>query len=310
MRVPRSRSTRPECSSRPGRTVPRQPHSPRTLDWASVISPDGRLRRDSGQPQAATHPPSQAEIPTQSRGFVSSRLGAPRSLADLKSGGLRGRGVASRDSCQHLEMRVFELESPSGTARVYLRAVHSARAGLVLGHGAGGGVTAPDLVAASEAAAAERVSVALMEQPYRVAGRRSPPPARQLDAAWVAAVAHLGERELRGLPLVVGGRSLGARVACRTAAVTEAVGVLCLAFPLQPPRRSTTGPARSRLPELDAVAVPTLVVQGKRDPFGMPPAGSRRVVVEVAGDHSLKADPPAVSDAVQSWLADLLAGSL
>lgn len=166
---------------------------------------------------------------------------------------------------------------------------------------------APDLVAASEAALAERVSVALVEQPYRVAGRRSPAPARQLDAAWVAVVARLRERELRGLPLVVGGRSLGARVACRTAAVTEAVAVVCLAFPLQPPRRSATGPAPSRLPELDAVAVPTLVVQGERDPFGKPPAGARRVVVEVPGDHSLKADPSAVSAAVQSWLADLLA---
>lgn len=200
------------------------------------------------------------------------------------------------------------MESPSGTARVYLSAAGSARAGLVLGHGAGGGVQAPDLVAASEAALSERVSVALVEQPYRVAGRRSPAPARQLDAAWVAVVARLRERELRGLPLLVGGRSLGARVACRTAAVTEAVAVLCLAFPVQPPRRSASGPAPSRLPELDAVAVPTLVVQGVRDPFGMPPANDRRAVVAVDGDHSLKADAPAVSDAVQSWLADLLPG--
>ena len=200
------------------------------------------------------------------------------------------------------------MESPSGTARVYLSAAGSARAGLVLGHGAGGGVQAPDLVAASEAALSERVSVALVEQPYRVAGRRSPAPARQLDASWVAVVARLRERELHGLPLLIGGRSLGARVACRTAAVTEAVAVLCLAFPVQPPRRSASGPAPSRLPELDAVAVPTLVVQGVRDPFGMPPANDRRAVVAVDGDHSLKADAPAVSDAVQSWLADLLPG--
>ncbi len=205
-------------------------------------------------------------------------------------------------------MRPFEMESPSGLARVHLRAADSARAGLVLGHGAGGGVEAPDLAAASEAALAERVSVVLVEQPYRVAGRRSPAPARQLDAAWVAVVARLRERELRGFPLVVGGRSLGGRVACRTAAATEPVGVICLAFPLQPPRRSAAGPAVSRLPELDAVAVPTLVVQGRRDPFGMPPSGRQRVVVEVAGDHSLKADPPAVSAAVQSWLAVLLGG--
>jgi predicted alpha/beta-hydrolase family hydrolase len=169
-------------------------------------------------------------------------------------------------------------------------------------------VDAPDLVAARDAALGERVSVALVEQPYRVAGRRAPAAARRLDAAWVAVVARLRERELSGLPLVVGGRSLGARVACRTAAVTEAVAVVCLAFPLQPPRRAAAGPAPSRLPELDAVPVPTLVVQGVRDPFGIPPAADRRVVVEVSGDHGLKADPPAVSAAVRSWLADLLVG--
>ena len=92
----------------------------------------------------------------------------------------------------------------------------------------------------------------LVEQPYRVAGRRSPAPAHQLDAAWTAVVERLTARELRGLPLVTGGRSSGARVACRTAEATGAVGVLCLAFPLQPPRR-TSPPPPSRLPELDAV---------------------------------------------------------
>ena len=168
-------------------------------------------------------------------------------------------------------------------------------------------MTAPDLLAAREAALAERVSVGLVEQPYRVAGRRSPASARQLDAAWVAVVDRLRERELRDLPLLVGGRSLGARVACRTAAVTEAVAVVCLAFPLQPRRPEGAAPTPSRLPELDAVSVPTLVVQGTRDPFGMPPADGRRVVVEVQGDHSLKTDLPAVAAAVGSWLADLLA---
>ena len=112
----------------------------------------------------------------------------------------------------------------------------------------------------------------LVEQPYRVAGRRSPAPAHHLDAAWTAVVDHLRAGELRGLPLIVGGRSSGARVACRTAAATGAVGVLCLAFPLQPPRRSGAPPAPNRLSELDAVTVPTLVVQGTRDSFGMPPA--------------------------------------
>jgi predicted alpha/beta-hydrolase family hydrolase len=202
-------------------------------------------------------------------------------------------------------MQVIEAESPSGLARVYLRAADRARAALVLGHGAG--VEAPDLVAASEAALAEGVCVALVEQPYRVAGRRSPAPAARLDAAWVEVVARLRGHELRGLPLLVGGRSLGARVACRTAALTGAVGVVCLAFPLQPPRRSRAHPAPSRLPELDAVVVPTLIVQGTRDPFGIPPEGLERTVIEVPGDHSLKADLPAVSSAVQSWLSEALA---
>ena len=204
-------------------------------------------------------------------------------------------------------MQVLELETPAGMARVHLRPADSPRAGLVLGHGAGGGVEAPDLAAARDAALAAGVSVGLVEQPYRVAGRRSPAPAARLDAAWSTVVARLRERELHGLPLLVGGRSLGARVACRTAALTDAAAVVCLAFPLQPPRRSGAAPATSRLPELDAVAVPTLVVQGTRDPFGIPPANSRRTVIEVAGDHGLKADLPAVSAAVQSWLADLLA---
>lgn len=168
---------------------------------------------------------------------------------------------------------------------------------LVLGHGAGGGVGAPDLVAATKAALAEGVTVALVEQPYRVAGRRAPAPAAQLDAAWTAVV-----ERLRGeLPLIVGGRSLGARVACRTSADLGAVGVLCLAFPVHPPGR----PDKSRLAELDAVQVPVLVVQGESDPFGMPPDARGRTVVRVRGDHGLKADLPALEDAVSAWLTGL-----
>jgi uncharacterized protein len=203
---------------------------------------------------------------------------------------------------------MLEVESPSGLARVHLRYADSAQAWLLLGHGAGGGVEAPDLVAARAAALAEGVSVGLVEQPYRVAGRRSPAPAHQLDAAWEAVAGRLRELELSGLPLLVGGRSLGARVACRTATATEAIAVLCLAFPLQPPRRSGRAPAPSRIAELNAVPVPTLVVQGTRDPFGMPPAHGQRVVVEVPGDHSLKTDLAAVAAAVRSWLSELLAG--
>jgi predicted alpha/beta-hydrolase family hydrolase len=186
------------------------------------------------------------------------------------------------------------VETPHGPARVHLHPADDARAALVLGHGAGGGVTAPDLVAATEAALADGITVALVEQPYRVAGRRSPAPARQLDAAWIAVVKQLAFE----LPLVVGGRSLGARVACRTAAETGAAAVLCLAFPLHPPGR----PEKSRLAELEAVTVPVLVVQGERDPFGMPPDGPARTVVRVPGDHALKADPDAVRAAVRAWL--------
>jgi uncharacterized protein len=195
---------------------------------------------------------------------------------------------------------VTDVQTPHGPARVHLEPVEEQAAALVLGHGAGGGVTAPDLVAAAGAARAQGLTVALVEQPYRVAGRRSPASARQLDAAWIAVVDHLRSHDFEGLPLVVGGRSLGARVACRTVEATAAVAVLCLAFPLLPPRR--TGTPESRLPELDAVGVPVLVVQGQRDRFGIPPEGPRRTVVQVPGDHGLKADPGAVGAAVEDWL--------
>jgi predicted alpha/beta-hydrolase family hydrolase len=170
-------------------------------------------------------------------------------------------------------------------------------AGLVLGHGAGGGTQAPDLQAAADAAASLGLTIALIEQPYRVAGRRSPAPAPQLDTAWRAVIEHLSERDLRGLPLIVGGRSSGARVACRTAAETGAMAVVCLAFPVHPPGK----PEKSRLDELDAVDVPVLVVQGGQDPFGMPPAAPRRTVVQVPGNHSLR-DAASVREAVAGWL--------
>ena len=192
-----------------------------------------------------------------------------------------------------------DLDTPHGPARAHLHSVAEPKAALVLGHGAAGGVGARDLVAATEVALAEGLSVALVEQPYRVAGRRSSPPAAQLDAAWTAVVEQLLGGELGGLPLVAGGRSAGARVACRTAEATGAVAVLCLAFPLQPQRKS--GPSPSRLPELDAVRVPTLVVQGERDRFGMPPATKLRTVAQVPGDHSLR-NADVVAAAVRPWL--------
>ena len=199
----------------------------------------------------------------------------------------------------------IDIDTPHGPARAHLHPVDEPRAALVLGHGAGGGVESRDLAAATDAAMSESVSVALVEQPYRVSGRRSPAPARQLEAAWTAAVEHLAASELDGLPLIVGGRSLGARVACRTVAATGAIAVLCLAFPLQPRRRSGEPPP-SRLPELDAVTLPTLVVQGERDPFGMPPPSANRIVARVPGDHSLRTDVEAVAAAVQSWIEQLL----
>lgn len=195
------------------------------------------------------------------------------------------------------------IATASGEARVHLLPVDAPRGLLMLGHGAGGGVGAPDLRTTADVAGELGWAVALVEQPYRVAGRRAPAPARQLDTAWTDVALHLHSGPFAGLPLVVGGRSSGARVACRTATSLGAVGVLCLAFPLHPPGR----PDRpSRLPELEAVDVPTLVVQGERDTFGMPPPARDRQVVVVAGDHSLKKDQAAIGEAVRTWLARLL----
>ena len=202
-------------------------------------------------------------------------------------------------------MKPLEIDTPFGAANAHLHRADEPQAALVLGHGAGGGVTAPDLVAVARVAHSAGLSVALVEQPYRVAGRRSPAPAHQLDAAWTAVIDHLLGGELRGLPLLAGGRSSGARVACRTAEATSAVAVLCLAFPLQTPPRSGAAPTPSRLPELDAVTVPMLVVQGSRDRFGIPPATDRRTVVEVAGDHSLRTDLGGIEQAVGTWLVGL-----
>jgi uncharacterized protein len=200
---------------------------------------------------------------------------------------------------------VLEIATPHGPARAHVHHAERARAALLLGHGAGGSIEAPDLLAATRAALAANVSVARIEQPYRVANRRSAPPAPKLDEAWLAIWTTLtvAGGPLAGLPILSGGRSSGARVACRTATATGAVGVLCLAFPLHPPQRKTDAERKTRLPELEAVTVPVLVIQGERDPFGMPPPGPTRTVVAVPGDHSLKAGTTAVGGAVSSWLA-------
>jgi uncharacterized protein len=196
----------------------------------------------------------------------------------------------------------IEIDTPHGPARAHLHEVPDAVGALVLGHGAAGGFGAKDLVAATDAALEAGLSVAHVEQPYLVAGRRSPAPAKQLDAAWTAVVEQLRDGDLGGLPVVAGGRSAGARVACRTAAETGAVAVLCLAFPVHPPGR----PEKTRLDELDAVEVPVLVVQGDSDPFGMPPSAPGREVVTLPGNHSLKNDLPALAAAVRGWLPGVL----
>ncbi len=192
---------------------------------------------------------------------------------------------------------MLEVDTLHGRARAHILPVASPVAGLVLGHGAGGGIESPDLVGAAEGARSAGLSVALVEQPYRVAGRRSPAPANQLDAAWTSVVLALREGPFGGLPILTGGRSSGARVACRTAAETDSVAVVCLAFPLHPPGH----PEKSRLAELDAVHLPMLIVQGENDPFGTPPANSNRTVLRIRGTHSLR-NSAAVAAALSDWL--------
>lgn len=201
-------------------------------------------------------------------------------------------------------MTPIDLETSQGTARAHLyRPEGHLRLAVVLGHGAGGSVTAPDLVAVTEEATAVGAVVALVEQPYRVAGKRGGPRPPALDAAWTEVVEQLVAGPLAGVPLVVGGRSAGARVACRTATTSGAAGVLCLAFPTRPPGRPD---APSRQPELDAAGVPTLVVQGATDPYGEPEAGPDRQVVVVPGDHSLRKGVADLRPVVREWLAGLL----
>ncbi len=202
---------------------------------------------------------------------------------------------------------VLTVDTGQGPARVHRRlpeSVADATGTLVLGHGAGGGVDAVDLVAAAVAAATDGWGVLRVEQPWKVAGRRVAVAPPRLDEAWLEVLGALRQTgDLVG-PLVVGGRSAGARVACRTASVLGASGVLALAFPLHPPGR----PERSRAAEL-RVGLPLLVVQGESDPFGGPDEvraalarrrGSR--LVAVPGDHGMKAGRAQVGPAVRRWL--------
>lgn len=199
-------------------------------------------------------------------------------------------------------MTRVEVETAAGPARAELHLAADGSAALLLGHGAGGGIEAKDLVAVTRAAQDAGVHVALVEQPYRVAGRRTPPPAKRLDEAWLTVAEELGERWFDGMPLVFGGRSSGARVACRTADAGSAVAVLCLAFPLLPP----WNPDATRQPELDAVEVPTLVVQGDADHFGCPVGGKHHEIVVVPGNHSNFGDLDGVARTVADWLERVL----
>ena len=202
---------------------------------------------------------------------------------------------------------VIDLDTPHGPARVHVRpAEGEPRAALVLGHGAGGGVEAPDLQAARRRPTrggrdASRSSSSPTASP---AAARPRPPTSSTPRG-PRSSSSCARRPLEGLPLLTGGRSSGARVACRTATATGAIGVLCLAFPVHPPGK----PEKTRLPELDGAGVPVLVVQGDSDPFGMPPDGAgpprrRRSPATTASRRT----SPGVATAVTEWLAQVLRG--
>lgn len=175
---------------------------------------------------------------------------------------------------------------------------------LVLTHGAGGEPASPDVLAAAAAGLRLGGAVARVTQPYRVKGQRAPGSAARQDAAWTQVVAALRDGAGRGLPLIQGGRSNGARVACRTAPAAGARAVLALAFPLHPPGR----PERTRAAELDEAGTDVLVVNGDRDPFGIPhPAGRIRVAVLPGETHALSRQPEETGRVIESWLRELLA---
>lgn len=170
---------------------------------------------------------------------------------------------------------------------------------LLLGHGAGGSVESADLVEVTGAAVAAGWAVVRVTQPYRVAGKKGTPRPAVLDEAWLAVAAQV---RVDGLPLVVGGRSSGARVACRTATALGAVGVVALAFPTAPPRT----PEKDRLAELAAPRVPVLVVQGGSDPFGIPPPAPGRTVHLIEATHTIRGPAArAAARAVADWLGTL-----
>jgi uncharacterized protein len=194
-----------------------------------------------------------------------------------------------------------EISTGQGPASVQLDKATKPTFLLVMTHGAGGGVDTADVLAASAAAAGLGASVARVLQPYRVRGAQAPGNAAKQDAAWLEIIAALREAH-GGIPLIQGGRSNGARVACRTAPAVQAQAVIALAFPLHPPGR----PDKSRAAELRAAGTAVLVVNGERDPFGVPAeSDASRVVVLPGETHSLSRHPQAVRAAVAEWLGEL-----
>lgn len=195
-----------------------------------------------------------------------------------------------------------EIATLAGPARVDLDGPATATFLLVLTHGAGGGVDGRDLLAVRDAALRLGGAVARVLQPYRVRGGRAPGSPVLQDAAWLEIIGALRQK-YPGILLVQGGRSNGARVACRTAAAAGARAVVALAFPLHPPGQ----PDRTRADELRSAGTDVLVVNGANDPFGIPSeADAARVVVLPGETHSLSKDPAAVGTVVASWLSELL----
>jgi len=173
------------------------------------------------------------------------------------------------------------IETDAGTARITWHQAKKARLVLAVSHGAGGGIEARDLQALAAVLPGHGVTVALVEQPWRVAGKKVAPAPKTLDVGWRGIWPAVAKP---GLPVISGGRSAGARVACRTATELGAAAVLALSFPLHPPGK----PEKSRAGELLGAGVPTLVVQGGNDPFGKPaefPNGDFELVEVPYGDH-------------------------
>jgi hypothetical protein len=200
---------------------------------------------------------------------------------------------------------VEEIMTAAGPAHVVLEQPERPRFLVLLTHGAGGSPDTADVLAVRDAARALGAATALVTQPYRVRGGRAPGSAPKQDAAWVQLVDALRrETARRGAPpLVQCGRSNGARVACRTAREVGAAGVIALAFPLHPPGQ----PAKSRDQELRGAGVSVLVVNGDRDPFGVPEPDELTNVVVLPGEtHALSKHPAAIGVAVTDWLNGLL----